>query len=246
VVIGNLDTNPLVGGKGIEKLISNGIEVLHGVLNDDCRELNKRFFTYHEKKRPYIILKWGQTADGFISKSPVPDTKSENWITCDESKKLVHFWRAQEQAILVGFNTALTDNPQLTTRLTKGNNPVRIIIDKDLSLPKGLNIFNGDAPTFIFNSKKNDAYENIHYKKIDFENLVQELCEELYLLKISSIIIEGGPKTLELFIKENLWDEARVFVNPNKRFVTGIRAPVMKLNSNPLRSGSDYLYIEKR
>ncbi|MGZ3885403.1 MAG: bifunctional diaminohydroxyphosphoribosylaminopyrimidine deaminase/5-amino-6-(5-phosphoribosylamino)uracil reductase RibD [Bacteroidia bacterium] len=245
VVIGTTDTNPLVAGKGIEKLKTAGIEVIAGVLSDECRELNKRFFTYHEKKRPYIILKWAQTGDGFISKSPVPDNKSENWITGEESKKLVHLWRSQEQAILVGYNTALTDDPQLTTRLVKGSNPVRIVLDKNLDLPKGLHLFSGEAITVIFNAKKNDMYENIHYKKINFDHLIPELLEQLYLLKISSIIIEGGPKTLDLFIKAKAWDEARVFVNPDKRFVTGIKAPVMALQSEPVKSGTDKLYLER-
>ncbi len=133
VVIGNLDSNPLVSGRGIQKLKEAGIEVEHGILDKECRALNKRFFTFHEKKRPYIILKWAQTQDGFISHNPLPENKEDNWITGKESKALVHQWRGEEQAILIGYNTALVDNPLFTMhRLVKGKNPIRLIIDKTL------------------------------------------------------------------------------------------------------------------
>lgn len=243
VVIGSMDPNPLVAGKGIEKLRAAGIEVESGVREADCRELNKRFLTFHEKKRPYIILKWAQTDDVFISKSPVPDNKSENWITGEESKALVHSWRSQEQAILVGYNTVLTDNPQLTTRLVKGKNPLRIILDEALNLPKSLNVFNAEAETIIFNSKKNDAYGTVRYIRIDFSDVVAQLTDQLYKSGISSIIIEGGPKTLSLFLQAKAWDEARVLVNPDKRFVTGIKAPEIRLPVHYENVGGDRLFI---
>ena len=243
VVVGNLDTNPLVAGKGIKKLQDAGIQVEYGILNDACRELNKRFFTFHEKKRPYVILKWAQTEDGFISRLPLPTNKEDNWITNKESKQLVHTWRAQEQAILVGYNTALTDNPLLTVRIVNGKNPMRIVIDEHLQLPHELHIFNTDAETIVFNALENNRQNNIEFIKIDFTNLIQEILSNLFAKNISSIIIEGGTKTIELFMKTNLWDEARVFVNPLKVFEVGIKAPEININKGLVKNvGSDNLY----
>jgi diaminohydroxyphosphoribosylaminopyrimidine deaminase/5-amino-6-(5-phosphoribosylamino)uracil reductase len=243
VVIGNLDSNPLVSGRGIQKLKEAGIEVEYRVLDKECKELNKRFFTFHEKKRPYIILKWAQTQDGFISRIPLPKNKEDNWITGKESKDLVHQWRGEESAILIGYNTALVDNPLLTTRLVEGKNPVRLIIDKNLDLPNNLNIFNNDAKTIVFNSIKSSDDDNIRYVRIDFQNMIQEILNECYVLNISSVIIEGGTKTINEFIQKNTWDEARLFVNPNKVFKQGIAAPVISFNqSAPTQIGDDLLY----
>ncbi len=243
VVIGNLDSNPLVSGRGIQKLKEAGIEVEYRVLDKECKELNKRFFTFHEKKRPYIILKWAQTQDGFISRIPLPKNKEDNWITGKESKDLVHQWRGEESAILIGYNTALVDNPLLTTRLVEGKNPVRLIIDKNLDLPHNLNIFNNDAKTIVFNSIKSSDDDNIRYVRIDFQNMIQEILNECYVLNISSVIIEGGTKTINEFIQKNTWDEARLFVNPNKVFKQGIAAPVISFNqSAPTQIGDDLLY----
>lgn len=243
VVIGNLDSNPLVSGRGIQKLKEAGIEVEYRVLDKECKELNKRFFTFHEKKRPYIILKWAQTQDGFISRIPLPKNKEDNWITGKESKDLVHQWRGEESSILIGYNTALVDNPLLTTRLVEGKNPVRLIIDKNLDLPHNLNIFNNDAKTIVFNSIKSSDDDNIRYVRIDFQNMIQEILNECYVLNISSVIIEGGTKTINEFIQKNTWDEARLFVNPNKVFKQGIAAPVISFNqSAPTQIGDDLLY----
>lgn len=243
VVIGNLDSNPLVSGRGIQKLKEAGIEVEYRVLDKECKELNKRFFTFHEKKRPYIILKWAQTQDGFISRIPLPKNKEDNWITGKESKDLVHQWRGEESAILIGYNTALVDNPLLTTRLVEGKNPVRLIIDKNLDLPNNLNIFNNDAKTIVFNSIKSSDDDNIRYVRIDFQNMIQEILNECYVLNISSVIIEGGTKTINEFIQKNTWDEARLFVNSNKVFKQGIAAPVISFNqSAPTQIGDDLLY----
>ena len=243
VVIGNLDSNPLVSGRGIQKLKEAGIELEYRVLDKECKELNKRFFTFHEKKRPYIILKWAQTQDGFISRIPLPKNKEDNWITGKESKDLVHQWRGEESAILIGYNTALVDNPLLTTRLVEGKNPVRLIIDKNLDLPHNLNIFNNDAKTIVFNSIKSSDDDNIRYVRIDFQNMIQEILNECYVLNISSVIIEGGTKTINEFIQKNTWDEARLFVNPNKVFKQGIAAPVISFNqSAPTQIGDDLLY----
>jgi diaminohydroxyphosphoribosylaminopyrimidine deaminase/5-amino-6-(5-phosphoribosylamino)uracil reductase len=246
VFVGNLDTNPLVAGKGIKKLQDAGIAVEYGILNEACRELNKRFFTFHEKKRPYIILKWAQTNDGFISQHPLPIHKEDNWITGAESKQLVHQWRTQEQAILVGYNTVLLDNPLLTARLANGKNPLRVVIDKELALPKHLAVFNEDAETLVFNSKESIQKNNVQYVKIDFNHLLTEMMSYLFTKNISSIIVEGGSKTLSQFIEQNLWDEARVFVNPHKNFVNGLKAPVIDLSkASKQLVGTDELYILK-
>ena len=243
VVIGNLDSNPLVSGRGIQKLKDAGIEVEYGVLDKECKELNKRFFTFHEKRRPYIILKWAQTQDGFISRNPLPENKEDNWITGKESKALVHQWRGEEQAILIGYNTALVDNPLLTTRLAEGKNPIRLVIDENLDLPHDLNVFNSEAKTIVFNSMKGSEHNSIRYVRIDFQNMIQEILNECYVLNISSVIIEGGTKTINEFIQKNLWDEARIFVNPIKKFEQGIAAPDISFNQiTPIKIGDDLLY----
>lgn len=247
VVICNTDTNPLVGGKGIERLKKAGIEVESGVLESEGRELNKRFFTFHEKKRPYIILKWAQTKDGFISKTPIPQNKNENWITGEESKKLVHEWRAQEQAIMVGTTTVLNDNPELTVRLTEGKNPIRVVIDRELKLNSDFNIFNDTAETLVFTEFEKTSTNTTKYFKIDFkEKVLEQILSKLYTLNISSIIIEGGTTLLQSFINENQWDEARVFINPDKSFGSGIKAPAFDLSkAHQQKSGADNLFTMK-
>lgn len=244
VVVGNLDVNPLVAGKGIKKLQEAGIEVVHGVLKEQCKVLNKRFFTFHEKKRPYVILKWAQTNNNFISKMPLPPNVADNWITGEESKTLVHQWRTEEQAILVGHNTVVADNPQLTARLYEGNNPVRIIIDRTLDLNLNYKVFDAKAKTIIFNSVKNNVKENLHWIKIDFTNFIDELLQQLYKLNINSVIVEGGSRTLEHFINTEMWDEARIFINPNLNFEKGIDAPFLDFKTNSFQTiGKDKLYI---
>ncbi len=243
VVVGNLDTNPLVSGKGIQKLKDAGIEVEYGVLDKECRALNKRFFTFHEKKRPYVILKWAQTQDGFISQWPLPQDKEDNWITGKESKELVHQWRSQEQAILIGYNTLMNDNPLLTTRLASGKNPIRLLLSRTIDLPADLNIFNDDAKTIIFNPVKDDIKNNIEFVKIDWNKKAQETLDYCFKNNISSIIIEGGTNTIYNFMNINAWDEAQVFVNPTKKFEHGISAPEINLNNITLINvGNDLLY----
>ncbi|PKQ44857.1 bifunctional diaminohydroxyphosphoribosylaminopyrimidine deaminase/5-amino-6-(5-phosphoribosylamino)uracil reductase RibD [Confluentibacter flavum] len=213
VVIGCIDDNIKVAGKGIEKLKNAGCKVTVGVLEDECREHHKRFFTFHNKKRPYIILKWAETKDGFLA----PETKNEQkpvWISNQYSRQLVHKWRTEEQAILIGTNTVLQDNPSLTVRDWTGQNPIRIVVDKDLKLPKTLAIFNYEAQTIVIS--KND---------MDFSKQVaSQICDILYENNISSVIIEGGKHMLQTFIDENLWDEARVFTG-NTLFNSGLEAP---------------------
>ena len=225
VVIGTLDPNEKVAGKGIQKLILAGHNVTIGVLDEECLELNKRFFTFHQKKRPYIILKWAETADGFIA----PKNKDEQkpvWITNQYSRQLVHKWRTEEQAILVGTQTVLDDNPSLNVRDWEGNHPVKIILDRQNRLPENLTVFNSTEKTIIFSqSKRSFNNENCQTEVINFEgNLVQEICNNLFQHNIQSVIIEGGARTLQTFIDENLWDEARVFKGKNA-FKEGTKAP---------------------
>ncbi len=231
VVIGTVDPNIKVAGNGIKKLIEAGINVTVGVLETECNELNKRFFTFHEKKRPYIILKWAESQDGFIA----PLTKSEQkpvWITNEFSRQLVHKWRSEEQAILVGTNTVIDDNPKLDVRDWAGNNPVRIVLDPNNRIPKDSHIFNNQAKTIVF-SKSNVLVneENGNFEIIDFgQNTAQQITNILYKHQIQSVIIEGGRQTLQTFIDENLWDEARIFIG-NNSFEDGTKAPIITLKN---------------
>jgi diaminohydroxyphosphoribosylaminopyrimidine deaminase/5-amino-6-(5-phosphoribosylamino)uracil reductase len=231
VVIGTVDPNVKVAGNGIIKLIEAGKNVQVGVLEAECNELNKRFFTFHQKKRPYVILKWAESKDGFIS----PLTKSEQkpvWITNEFSRQLVHKWRSEEQAILVGTNTAINDNPKLDVRDWTGNNPIRIVLDQTNRIPKDSHLFNNQVKTIIFsNSTTRINSENTIFEIIDFkQNLAEQILNVLYKHKIQSLIIEGGSKTLQTFIDQNLWDEARVFIG-NQSFETGIKGPVLTLTN---------------
>lgn len=233
VVIGSIDTNSLVSGKGIEKLTKAGIDVKIGVLEAECKSLNKRFFTYHEKKRPYIILKWAQTSDGFIdAKRNEENTSKPIQISNSDSKKLLHLWRSQEQAIIIGTNTALLDNPQLTVREVKGKNPLRITIDKWLRIPKHFNLFDKSTPTLIFTSVDEPSQKNLEFVKIDFEKpIIPQVLEELYERNIQSLLVEGGELLLKSFIDEGFWDSARVFVS-DKELKKGVEAPIM--NQKPV------------
>lgn len=214
VVIGCMDDNEQVAGQGIKKLKNAGCNVIVGVLEDDCKAHHKRFFTFHNKKRPYIVLKWAETLDGFIA----PSTKKNNtpvWITNTFSRQLVHQWRSEEQAILVGTTTVAQDNPSLTVRDWTGQNPIRIVIDRKNKCSKKHAIFNAAAETIV-----------ISEKEINFDsNVAKQICDLLHKKNINSMIIEGGAKTLQTFIDENLWDEARVFTG-NTTFKQGVKAPV--------------------
>jgi diaminohydroxyphosphoribosylaminopyrimidine deaminase/5-amino-6-(5-phosphoribosylamino)uracil reductase len=206
VVIGTIDTHSKVAGKGIEKLKNAGCNVVVGVLEDACKKHHKRFFTFHNKQRPYIILKWAETTDGFIA----PLTKEEQkpvWITNTYSRQLVHKWRSEEQAILVGTNTVLQDNPSLTVRDWTGTNPIRVVLDKNETLSKAYKVFNNEAQTIVVK-----------------DTSAQSICKALYDAEINSVIIEGGSKTLQLFIDSGVWDEARVFTGQTM-FKEGIKAP---------------------
>lgn len=230
-VIGTIDPFAKVAGKGIEKLKKAGIEVVTGVLENECRELNKRFFTFHKKKRPYIILKWAQTLDGFIDvERKEIDFGEPTWITGEKALRRVHEIRAVEDAILIGTNTALKDNPSLTVRHCEGRNPIRLVLDNKLRLPKNLNLFDNKVKTIVFNSIQNKEIGNTVFVKIDFrKNLLDQILKEIYHFNFLSVIIEGGKQLLETFIQANTWDETHLFVG-NKNFYSGIRAPEFKGN----------------
>lgn len=225
VVIGTIDPNSKVAGKGIQKLKDSGVNVTVGILEKECNELNKRFFTFHKKNRPYIILKWAESSDGFIS----PKNKSEQkpvWISNDYSRQLVHKWRSEEQAILVGTQTIMDDNPSLTVREWVGKNPIRVVIDKENSIDSSSNVLDNQAKTIVFsNNEVTSNSDTIQYIKINFDkNSTQVIVEKLYENNIQSIIIEGGRKTIQSFIDANLWDEARVFIGEIK-LLEGTKAP---------------------
>ena len=221
VVIGCIDTFSKVSGQGMKKLKDNSVEVIYGVLEKECTELNKRFFCYHTKKRPYIILKWAKSKDNFIA--PINQEKPF-WMTSEKSKKLVHSWRAEEDAILVGRKTVVADNPSLTVRMCEGKNPIRIIIDKELSLDKKSNVFDDQAETIVFNNIKSAIIDKTTYLKADFNNLNKDILNQLYNRDILSLIIEGGTITINSFIEKNLYDEIRVFT-ADKLLEKGINSP---------------------
>ena len=219
VVIGIKDPNPLVCGKGIEKLKENGVEVISGVLKNECIEHHKRFLSYIINKRPYIILKWAETADGFIA----PKEKNINkpyWISNIKSRQLVHKWRSEEQAILVGAKTIREDDPRLTTRDWEGKNCDIYILSKN-SFQKDYKIFNQDSKVKILDSQE------IDYDK----DIVKQVCDKFYDDKILSIIVEGGKKTLSNFIDSGIWDEMRVFKTKEK-LGDGINGPIIKYKAS--------------
>lgn len=228
VVIGSVDYHSVVNGRGIEKLIKAGTDVTVGVLEDECKELNKRFFTFHQKKRPYVILKWAQTKDGFVDvKRTSGNPQTPLKISNPESHKLVHRWRSQEQAIIVGTNTALLDNPQLTVREAQGKNPVRITIDKNVRIPQNYHLLDNTVQTLVFTATETTSSTNLEYIKIDFQkNILPQILKELYHRSIHSVIVEGGTTLLNSFIDKGLWDEARVFIAPQK-IGDGVKAPTL-------------------
>lgn len=231
VVISNVDSNELVAGKGIEKLRNAGIEVVTGILESEGRHLNRRFFTFMEKRRPHIILKWAQTSDGFISKH----NNDPGRVSNDLSKKLLHRWRTEEDAFLIGTQTAASDNPQLNVREWTGRNPKRIVIDRYLRLDKSLHLFDGSQPTIIYNTIKNED----DYVKI---SNINDIVHDLYKRKIQSVVIEGGTQTINLFMEAGLWDEARVFVS-NLNFESGVSAPKISGVSTSTDIGDNKLLI---
>ncbi len=248
VVIGVFDPHEKVAGKGIEKLKKAGIEVTTGLLEAECRELHKRFLTFHEKKRPYTILKWAETADGFIA--PNAEKRSQNpapfWISNAYSRQLVHQWRSEEQAILVGTNTVIKDNPKLNVRQWTGNNPIRIVLDRNIRIPEDYHVLDGSIPTLIFTavSQATGYRKGLEYRILDFsQDVVLNIGRILHQENILSLLVEGGAHTLQSFIDADLWDEARILTGTSS-FKKGIKAPVLtgKLTTTK-NSGSDTLNI---
>ena len=228
VVIGTIDPFSEVAGKGVKKLLDAGCEVRVGILEAECRALNQRFFTFHTKHRPYIILKWAQSSDGFLAPSPQENAERKPvWITGKYSRQLVHKWRAEEQAIMVGTNTAVADDPKLDTRLWQGSNPVRVVLDRKLRIPVKSHLFDTTVKTIVIteNLSAERAAKNVIFEQVDFDRyLVKQINELLYRHELQSVIIEGGRQTLETFLNAEIWDEARVFEG-NIRFKGGIKAP---------------------
>jgi diaminohydroxyphosphoribosylaminopyrimidine deaminase/5-amino-6-(5-phosphoribosylamino)uracil reductase len=244
VVIGCIDSFSEVSGKGVEKMEAAGINVIVGVLENKSLKLNKRFFAFHNKKRPYIILKWAETKDGFIDVDRTQQIAADNWITSHESKKLVHLWRSEEQAIMVGTNTALNDNPELNVREVEGLNPLRIILDLNLRLPNTLKVFNQKSPSLVINYLKQDKSKNLEFIKIEKDkDIILQIFTILYKEGIQSVIVEGGTQLINTFIKQKCWDEARVFIG-DKYFKHGLKAPMITDEpNNVLQYDSDSLSI---
>ena len=246
VFIATKDSNPLVSGKGIERLKRAGIVVHLGLLEAESRKLNKRFFTFYEKNRPYVMLKWAQTKDGFLDRQRESKEVGINWITAPETKALVHKWRSEEQAILVGRNTIINDNPTLTVRQYYGKNPLRVVIDSQLQITENSKqVFSEDASTLIFNRIKNHQEKNVTWVKIP-ETSTKCVLEHLYKRGIQSLMVEGGSRTLQYFIVDNVWDEANVLVGDVK-FDSGVKAPILnKIPSNTYTFGPDRIYHFER
>lgn len=245
IVIANLDPNPLVSGKGVEQLKATGCMVQTDVLEDEGYELNKNYFTFHNKKRPFIILKWAETQDGFIAKYPLhytnkkdkykpgnsdPIKDADRWISNKLSRKLVHKWRAEEDAIMIGTNTAKYDDPKLNIRHWSGKDPVRIVIDRNQKLISSLNIFDEKQLTICYHSSSiipatKDRQHKFYIRIHDWDDLLKEILKDLYNRNIQSLLVEGGSKLLQSFIDRGLWDEIRLFIG-NKTFGKGVHAPV--------------------
>lgn len=246
VAIGTIDPYAQVAGRGVRKLIDGGCKVVVGCMEDKCTALNRRFFTYHQTKRPYVILKWAQTLDGFIDiDRSALHFGHATWITNDLSRIAVHKMRSDESAILVGTNTAMKDNPSLTARDWKGTSPVRILLDKNLRLSPELYLFDQQVPTIVYTSKKGVVRHNLEFVTIPFDGQeLKYLLEDLYHRNILSLIVEGGQELLKSFISQHLWNEARIFVG-NKHFHQGVQAPFFNgilVSSESLDDSGIYLF----
>ena len=241
VVIGSQDPNKLVNGSGIEKLRSSGCNVSVGIMDKECDELNKRFFTYHKLKRPFIILKWAESNDGFISPIKSINTlKKVNWISGEDAKKLSHKWRSEEHSILVGVQTIIDDDPVLTTRFVKGRSPIRLVLDPNSRIPIDSRILSDTVKTIILSKRENRLIPN-YTKAIEFDN-INLILESLYKMNIQSIIVEGGTKTINHFLSNNLWDSIRVFKS-SKNIKDGIKSPDLDFSKfSKSEIGDDILF----
>lgn len=248
VVIGTLDPNPQVAGRGVEILEKAGIEVRVGVLEEECRALNKRFFTYQTQKRPYIVLKWAQTQDGFIDKIRNDASELPLLISNSITQQLAHKLRSENQSILVGTNTAILDNPSLTVRHWSGKNPVRLILDRRRRISIDYLEKHEHLPTIIFTEQPSDNKPNLRFVKMDFsENVLEQLISTIYNEKIHSVLVEGGAQLLNSFIEKNCWDEAYVEISP-VRITEGVKAPILQIQPNERKTieNHEYLFFQNR
>ena len=247
VIIGTLDPNPKVSGRGVEILRKAGIEVTVGVLANECRELNKRFFIFQEQKRPYVLLKWAQTKDGFMDRKRTDRTESPLIISNNITKQLTHKMRAENQAILVGANTVLLDNPSLTVRNWSGKSPVRIAIDRQGRIPVDFNLLDGSIRTIVFTEIDQVDQQNIEFVKVDFStNCIPAVLQKIYERNINSVLVEGGASILNSFIEAGLWDEANIEIS-NQSITDGVSAPVLNAQpvSNNVFCGHKWLFFKK-
>lgn len=230
VVIGTLDPNPEVSGNGVKKLLNAGCKVGVGIMEKECEMVNKRFFTFHRHHRPYVILKWAQSADGFMAPE-YKDSPQPFWISSSVSRQLVHKWRTEEQAILVGAQTVITDNPQLTARHWQGSQPLRVVIGGNTILPARASVFDQSAQTLFINTQPGLQTELPNWvDQTDSDTsrpLADEVADILFKKNIQSLIVEGGRKTLDTFLVSGIWDEARVFVSPIE-LKKGLMAPKLE------------------
>jgi diaminohydroxyphosphoribosylaminopyrimidine deaminase / 5-amino-6-(5-phosphoribosylamino)uracil reductase len=245
VIVACRDPFPNVNGKGIEKIKKAGIQVEEGLLETEAKDVNKRFFCFHQHRRPYVILKWAETTDGFIA-----DLSGKRLMISNEySNRLVHKWRSAEASILIGTNTALADNPELTNRSWNGRSPIRLVVDMELKLPSSLKIFNGSTRTIVFNSLKHEENnQHSYYRFTPGTSLPLQILNTLYKLNILSVIIEGGAKLLQSFIDTDTWDEARVIRNRSKKIKEGLKAPVIPGQPAMVQEelGTDVIEIYKK
>lgn len=254
VVVAMVDPNPVVAGKGIEVLRQNGVDVTVGIREDEAKELNRAYITYQTKQRPYVVLKWAQTLDGYIDRYRA--NGECEWITNERARMLVHKWRSEHPAIMVGTNTVDADNPRLNVRCWSGNNPLRVVVDRRLRLPAKANVFDGSQPTLLITGNNSQALsrrnefagiEGLEIISMDFAKEVEvQILKELAQRRVTSMLVEGGGAFISSFVKKNLWDEARVFVG-NKFFGGGINAPTVAGNLHSFDEiGDSKLFIYRR
>jgi diaminohydroxyphosphoribosylaminopyrimidine deaminase / 5-amino-6-(5-phosphoribosylamino)uracil reductase len=245
VVVACRDPFDQVNGRGIERLREAGVDVIEGVLEKEARDLNKRFFTFHQKKRPYVLLKWAETADGFMDAERTPDEKGVRWISAPEMRKLVHLWRSREAGLLIGANTAINDDPELTVREVAGQQPLRILIDPDLRVARDARMFGEDGHYLVFH--RCEGPESDKHIRIEEKDLLPSVLQRLHSMNVQSLMAEGGAQTLQQFIEAGLWDEIRVIRSRTVTYGKGLRAP--STGCRAIRSeafGSDTIFTYRQ
>lgn len=242
VVIGTLDPNPKVAGRGVEILRNAGVKVVVGVLQDKCGELNKRFFTFHEMKRPFVLLKWAQTTDGFIDHKRMSSDQKPLLISNTITGQLTHKMRSENQSILVSTNTVVLDNPSLTVRNWSGKSPIRLVLDRTLRIPRSYEIYSNKIRTIIF-TEKNEINEKVEYKNIKFgDESIKNILQIIYDENIHSILVEGGAKLLNSFIESGWWDEANIEISPIT-IGDGVKAPCLKVQLSDCKDIENHKWI---